>query len=303
MSGLRNCALAQGDDLYGMLGCSRSAYQADIRKGFRLWGIRAHPGKSGDAEVFAKTCNAWEVLGNEDFKDRYDRYGLAALGWDGGVSFSSPEAAFASFFRRHGGWEIVSGFVRVPNGSGWEGYASVFAALQKAMPALATGMSCLGDFEPAGRVVPSAGVTRETSFDGVEECADAIFGFTPPPSQGSRYHSVSGAASLVRTDSMKARFLEQFRKKSGATPEPAAAPANAAGCFGAAMDSSAAPYQYQYGMPAKDAAMLAYRERVGSNPPSRSSSLYQMHSDQNAEQGLKGKWLSDFRTRSTRRSA
>jgi molecular chaperone DnaJ len=78
-------------DFYEILGISKSATAAEIKKAYRKKAIEFHPDKNpGDAEaeeMFKKAAEAYEVLSDPDKKARYDQYGHAAFeggGFGGG---------------------------------------------------------------------------------------------------------------------------------------------------------------------------------------------------------------------------
>jgi molecular chaperone DnaJ len=72
-------------DFYEILGLSKSATQAEIKKGYRKMAIKYHPDKNPDdtaaEENFKKAAEAYEVLSDDNKKARYDQYGHA--GFDG----------------------------------------------------------------------------------------------------------------------------------------------------------------------------------------------------------------------------
>ncbi|MBT8236849.1 MAG: molecular chaperone DnaJ [Bacteroidia bacterium] len=74
------------EDFYEILGVSKSATAAEIKKAYRKKALEYHPDKNpGDAkaeEMFKKAAEAYEVLSNPDKKSRYDQFGHAAF--DGG---------------------------------------------------------------------------------------------------------------------------------------------------------------------------------------------------------------------------
>ena len=78
-------------DYYEILGISKSASAAEIKKAYRKKALEYHPDKNpGDAkaeEMFKKSAEAYEVLSNPDKRARYDQYGHAAFeggGFGGG---------------------------------------------------------------------------------------------------------------------------------------------------------------------------------------------------------------------------
>lgn len=79
------------EDYYDILGVSKSASAAEIKKAYRKKAIEFHPDKNpGDhkaEEMFKKAAEAYEVLSNEDKRARYDRFGHQAFeggGFGGG---------------------------------------------------------------------------------------------------------------------------------------------------------------------------------------------------------------------------
>ncbi|CAM1358303.1 Chaperone protein DnaJ [Tenacibaculum sediminilitoris] len=76
-------------DYYEILGISKSASQAEIKKAYRKMAIKHHPDKNPDdkeaEEKFKLAAEAYEVLSDENKKARYDQYGHAAFeGGQGG---------------------------------------------------------------------------------------------------------------------------------------------------------------------------------------------------------------------------
>ncbi|QLG46255.1 molecular chaperone DnaJ [Costertonia aggregata] len=111
-------------DFYEILGISKSASAAEIKKAYRKKAIEFHPDKNpGDAkaeEMFKKAAEAYEVLSDPDKKARYDQYGHAAFegggfgGAGGGMNmddiFSQFGDIFGSAFGGGGGFSGFGGF-------------------------------------------------------------------------------------------------------------------------------------------------------------------------------------------------
>ncbi|WP_028889554.1 molecular chaperone DnaJ [Tenacibaculum ovolyticum] len=106
-------------DYYEVLGISKSASQAEIKKGYRKMAIKFHPDKNPDdksAEEKFKLCaEAYEVLSDDNKKARYDQYGHAA--------FDGPQGGGGGF--GGGGMnmdDIFSQFGDIFGGGGFGGF-------------------------------------------------------------------------------------------------------------------------------------------------------------------------------------
>ncbi|MDT0644434.1 molecular chaperone DnaJ [Zunongwangia sp. F363] len=117
------------EDYYEILGLSKGASSAEIKKAYRKMAIKYHPDKNpGDAkaeEMFKKAAEAYEVLGNEEKKARYDRYGHQAFeggGFGGGAGGMNMDDIFSQFGDIFGG-----GF----GGGGFSGFGGGFGGGQR----------------------------------------------------------------------------------------------------------------------------------------------------------------------------
>jgi molecular chaperone DnaJ len=76
------------EDYYEILGLSKNASTAEIKKAYRKKAIEFHPDKNpGDAhaeEMFKKAAEAYEILSNEEKRAKYDRFGHQAFDGSGG---------------------------------------------------------------------------------------------------------------------------------------------------------------------------------------------------------------------------
>ena len=90
------------EDYYDILGVSKNATAADIKKAYRKKALQYHPDKNpGDEkaeEHFKKAAEAYEVLSDQDKKARYDQFGHAAFEGGGfGGGGMSMEDIFSQF--------------------------------------------------------------------------------------------------------------------------------------------------------------------------------------------------------------
>ncbi|MDC7995764.1 molecular chaperone DnaJ [Altibacter sp. HG106] len=111
------------EDYYDILGISKNATAAEIKKAYRKMAIKYHPDKNpGDEkaeEMFKKSAEAYEVLSNPDKKAKYDQFGHQAFeggfgGAGGGMNmddiFSQFGDIFGSAFGGGGGFSGFGGF-------------------------------------------------------------------------------------------------------------------------------------------------------------------------------------------------
>jgi molecular chaperone DnaJ len=93
-------------DFYEILGVSKSASQAEIKKGYRKMAIKYHPDKNPDdktaEENFKKAADAYEILSDENKRARYDQYGHQAFEGPQGGGFGGGGMNMDDIFSQFG---------------------------------------------------------------------------------------------------------------------------------------------------------------------------------------------------------
>lgn len=112
--------MAEKRDYYEVLGVSKGATADEIKKAYRKLAIKYHPDKNpGDKEAeekFKEAAEAYDVLSNDEKRQKYDQFGfsMGPQGFGGGGSYSgggmSMEDIFAQFGDIFGGMGGFGGF-------------------------------------------------------------------------------------------------------------------------------------------------------------------------------------------------
>lgn len=93
-------------DYYEILGVPKTATAEEIKKAYRKKAIQFHPDKNpGDKqseENFKEAAEAYEVLGDEQKRQRYDQYGHAGVGSAAGGGFGGDNMTMDDIFSHFG---------------------------------------------------------------------------------------------------------------------------------------------------------------------------------------------------------
>ena len=95
-------------DYYEVLGVSKSAASSEIKKAYRKLALKYHPDKNPDdsaaEEKFKEAAEAYEVLSDDNKRERYNRFGHAGMkGAAGGGHSMNMEDIFSQFGDIFGG--------------------------------------------------------------------------------------------------------------------------------------------------------------------------------------------------------
>lgn len=104
-------------EFYDLLGVSRDASEAEIKKAYRKLAMEYHPDRnssSGAEARFKEITEAYEVLRDPQKRAAYDRYGKAGVGGGGGFGFHHVDLSealniFMRDFGSLGGFESIFG--------------------------------------------------------------------------------------------------------------------------------------------------------------------------------------------------
>lgn len=97
--------MSQKRDYYDVLGVSKGADEAEIKKAYRKLALQYHPDKNPDnpgaEDKFKEAAEAYEVLSNAEKKAQYDRFGHAGMGqggYGGGMNMDDIFSQFGDIF-------------------------------------------------------------------------------------------------------------------------------------------------------------------------------------------------------------
>ncbi len=93
-------------DYYEILEVSKNASKEEIKKAYRQQALKYHPdrnpGDKSSEEKFKEAAEAYEILGDDDKRARYDRYGHAGVSGASGGGFSGEGMTMDDIFSHFG---------------------------------------------------------------------------------------------------------------------------------------------------------------------------------------------------------
>ncbi|MEM6643991.1 MAG: molecular chaperone DnaJ [Bacteroidota bacterium] len=93
-------------DYYEVLGVGKSASKEELKKAYRKIAIKYHPDKNPDdkeaEEKFKEAAEAYDVLSNDEKRQRYDRFGHQGVGSAAGGGFSGGGMNMDDIFSQFG---------------------------------------------------------------------------------------------------------------------------------------------------------------------------------------------------------
>ena len=88
--------MPQAKSFYDVLGVSKDASEAEIKKAFRSLAVKCHPDSGGDEEKFKEISEAYETLSHPDKRREYDQMlqfgGIPGQGMPGGYTYAGGAA-------------------------------------------------------------------------------------------------------------------------------------------------------------------------------------------------------------------
>lgn len=110
-------------DYYEILGVSRGASEAEIKKAYRAKAHKLHPDKGGDKAAFQELNEAYQTLSDKNKRAQYDQFGHAGVGGRSSSGFRQSTGG-----KGFGGFEDFDfGNFRVNFGSSsFGGFGSIF---------------------------------------------------------------------------------------------------------------------------------------------------------------------------------
>lgn len=129
-------------DYYSILGVSKTASEAEVKKAYRKKAHQLHPDKGGDKAKFQEINEAYQVLGDKNKRAQYDQFGSVGGGAGGFEGFGGNTPGGGGGF---GGFNVNFGGSQGGFGSIFEDlFESAFSQVQVQL-AITIPQAVLGD--------------------------------------------------------------------------------------------------------------------------------------------------------------
>jgi molecular chaperone DnaJ len=101
-------------DYYEILGVAKNSDKAEIKKAYHKLALKYHPDRNANDESavakFKEAAEAFSVLGDDEKRAQYDRFGHVGDGFPGGAGFNNVEDIFSAFSEIFGGSSVFGDF-------------------------------------------------------------------------------------------------------------------------------------------------------------------------------------------------
>ncbi len=78
-------------NLYDILNLNKNCSMEEVKKSYKTMVKKCHPDKGGDPDEFKKVQLSYEILSNEEKREKYDRYGMKAFVNEGQNEFNMSD--------------------------------------------------------------------------------------------------------------------------------------------------------------------------------------------------------------------
>lgn len=184
-------------EYYDVLGVSRDAGEADIKKAYRRLAMEYHPDRNTSPQAeerFKEATEAYEVLRDPEKRARYDRYGVAGVRSGAGGGFAAFDLS-----------EALSIFMRDFGGFG--GFDALFGGGQRARRSRRRGQDLRVTLRLSLEDV-AHGVTRKIKLKTLERCEACGGSGAQPGTSPGRCHTCGGSGEVRHaTRSLLGQFI------------------------------------------------------------------------------------------------
>ena len=192
--------MADKRDYYDSLGIPRDATEEDIRRAFRRKAMEFHPDRNKDpnaGEQFREVNEAYQVLGDQERRRQYDRFGHAGVSSGAAGPQTGPEG-FGDLFGGFG--DIFDAFF------GGDPFGSAATGTRtRARPGPDLQVTLSVSFDEA-----AFGVAKEVELTRVDRCTRCDGARTEPGTSASRCANCRGTGRVRRAQrSIFGQFVQE----------------------------------------------------------------------------------------------